>query len=105
MTDAERLLWRRLCRRQVHGLRFRRQHPFAGFILDFYCVEIGVAIELDGGQHADSSRDEWRDSILTRRGLCVLRYWNDDVMLRTDDVLADIAIRCGLRRPHPGLPP
>ena len=51
MTDAEQLLWYCLRRRQLGGFRFRRQHPFEMFVLDFYCCETKLAIELDGGQH------------------------------------------------------
>ncbi len=64
MTDAEQLLWRYLRMRQMHGLKFRRQHPCGHFILDFACVEIKLAIELDGGQHGerinqDTKRTMW----------------------------------------------
>ncbi len=52
-TDAERALWRHLRQRQIAGLKFRRQHPFGGYILDFVCLEARLVIELDGGQHAD----------------------------------------------------
>ena len=105
MTSAEQRLWRRLRGTQLLGLRFRRQHPCAGFVLDFICLEVGVVVEVDGGQHADSASDLRRDAALARRGLKVLRYWNDDVLLRMDLVLADIAAHCTRRRPHPGLPP
>ena len=97
MTDAERALWHRLRDRRSLGLKFRRQHPFAGFVLDFFCAEAGVLVELDGGQHADSLADARRDGILRRNGLIVLRYWNDDVLLRPDVVVADILRHCATR--------
>jgi very-short-patch-repair endonuclease len=50
-TDAERLLWRLLRNRSLAGAKFRRQHPFPPYVLDFYCHELKLAIELDGGQH------------------------------------------------------
>jgi len=52
-TEAERKLWHYLRGRQLHGLKFRRQLPIAGYIADFACIEAGVVIELDGGQHLD----------------------------------------------------
>ena len=56
-TDCEQRLWQKLRARQIAGLKFRRQYPFAPYILDFYCVEQSLAIELDGGQHYD--RQHW----------------------------------------------
>ena len=53
-TDAEHRLWQYLRNRQLAGCKFRRQHPFGDYILDFACLERGIALELDGGQHADS---------------------------------------------------
>jgi very-short-patch-repair endonuclease len=105
MTVAERHLWRCLRRRQIDGHRFRRQHPYGDFILDFFCVEIGLAIELDGGQHVASVSDARRDELLSKRGVKVLRYWNDDVLQRTEEVLEDIGRHCAARCPHPDLPP
>ena len=52
-TEAERKLWQYLRGRQLHGLKFRRQLPIAGYVADFACIEAGVVIELDGGQHLD----------------------------------------------------
>ena len=90
-TDAERVLWRHLRSRQVQGLKFRRQFPIAGFIADFACVEARLVIELDGGQHADRVvEDQARSARLVVNGYRVLRFWNDDVLKRTEDVLAEI---------------
>lgn len=52
MTSAEKKLWEALRKRRLNGLKFRRQHPVAQFILDFYCVERQLAVEVDGGVHA-----------------------------------------------------
>lgn len=87
-TDAERCLWYFLRRRQQHGHKFRRQHPVAGYIVDFACVAKRIAIELDGGQHLEAQEyDEMRTAVLERQGYRVLRFWNDDVLLRTQEVL------------------
>ncbi len=53
-TDAEHRLWQYLRNRQLEGCKFRRQHPFGDYILEFACLHRKVVIELDGGQHADN---------------------------------------------------
>ena len=93
-TDAERELWRHLRGRQLIGFKFRRQHAIAGFITDFACPEGKLVIELDGGQHADHvAYDAERTREIEANGYRVLRFWNDDVLLRTDAVLDEI-LRC-----------
>ncbi|HEY8586137.1 MAG TPA: endonuclease domain-containing protein [Rhodanobacter sp.] len=90
-TDAERRLWHFLRRGQLAGHKFRRQYPLAGFIVDFVCVPAKLVIELDGGQHLDAVvYDRRRSEVLERLGYRVLRFWNDDVLLRTEDVVANI---------------
>lgn len=90
-TDAERHLWRFLRGRQLDGRRFRRQAPIAGYIADFLCPELKLVVELDGGQHIErSAYDTGRTQVLFLHGYRVLRYWNDDVLLRVGDVLDDI---------------
>ncbi|MBX9964135.1 MAG: DUF559 domain-containing protein [Burkholderiales bacterium] len=102
MTDAELLLWRELRHRQIHGARFRRQHPVDRYIVDFACVELRLAVELDGGQHAERSiEDALRTQRLEETGWQVVRYWNNDVIERRVDVLADIAARVACRLPPP----
>ncbi len=99
-TDAERHLWYRLRRRQLDGLRFRRQVPIGGYIADFVCPELKLIIELDGSQHlAQKAYDDARAGKLMALGYRVLRYWNDDVLLRTDDVLEDILRHAGKSTP------
>ena len=90
-TDAERRLWQPLRLRQLGGFRFRRQVPLHGYIVDFLCVELKLVVELDGGQHVEQAAyDEIRTGVLQGAGYCVLRYWNDDVLLRTSEVLEDV---------------
>ncbi|MEO5831603.1 MAG: DUF559 domain-containing protein [Rhodanobacter sp.] len=105
-TDAERRLWHRLRQRQLGGHKFRRQYPLCGYIVDFVCVPALLVIELDGGQHLDAiDYDQRRTEILERAGYCVLRFWNDDVLLRTEDVLLEIFRVLEARaNPTPALP-
>ncbi len=87
MTDAERLLWRHLRRRQVEGLKFRRQHPLGRFIVDFVCIEAALVIEVDGGQHGErQAQDAARTAWLNRQGYRVLRFWNNEVLNDIDAV-------------------
>lgn len=82
-TDAENLLWQLLRDRQLEGLKFRRQHPLGGYILDFYCHEERLAIELDGSGHLETDqarRDEQRTKDLAALGVRVIRFWNHDVL-------------------------
>lgn len=75
------------------NLKFRRQHVIQPYIVDFYCHEIGLVIELDGGQHGMDERKEYdgeRTKFLEALGLTVVRYWNHDVLRRTDEVLEDL---------------
>ncbi|MBV5287567.1 MAG: methionine--tRNA ligase [Methyloversatilis discipulorum] len=95
-TDAEALIWTLLRDRQIGNAKFRRQHPFdlgggAKAILDFYAAEQKIAIELDGGQHADAAlKDRERDRMLAEHGVRVLRYWNNEVLEQTEAVLESI---------------
>ena len=90
-TDAERRLWQHLRLKQLGGFKFRRQVPLKGYVVDFLCVELKLVVELDGGQHVEQSTyDAIRTGVLQGAGYRVLRYWNDDVLLRTTEVLEDI---------------
>ena len=90
-TNAERLLWSRLRRRQLSGLKFRRQRPIGRYVCDFVCLEAAVVIELDGSQHVvQMPYDANRDAFLRSKGFRVLRFWDNDVLLRTESVLETI---------------
>ena len=92
-TDAERHLWQRL-RRGALGARFRRQHPLAGYIVDFCCLSHRIVVELDGAQHAEPEaalRDSRRDAVLARLGFHVVRFSNDQVLRETDGIVDAIA--------------
>ncbi len=104
LTDCERLLWRRLRTRGLAGFKFRRQHPRPPYVLDFYCSELRLVIELDGGQHYDDAglaKDRLRTDYLRRQGLEVLRFSNLDVLQNLDDVLTELLRRVEARSPHP----
>jgi very-short-patch-repair endonuclease len=87
MTDAERKLWYALRDRRFSGFKFRRQVPIDRFIADFICFEARLVIEVDGGQHADSSKDQRRDRWFAENGFRVVRFWNNEVLLNLEGVL------------------
>ena len=92
-TSAESLLWRHLRRRDLAGLKFRRPPPVGGYILDFFCEKATLAIELDGGGHADPAKvayDARRTRRLEQLGIRILRFWNTDVLQNLDGVIARI---------------
>ena len=82
-TDAERLLWHHLRTRRFYNFRFRRQQVIGSYIVDFYCSEAKLIIELDGGQHALEEAllyDQERTAVLNACGCKVIRFWNNDVI-------------------------
>jgi very-short-patch-repair endonuclease len=90
-TDAERALWFRLRDRRLNGWKFRRQFPIDRYIVDFFCADAHLIIELDGGQHAvRTATDAQRTKVLEAMGYLVLRFWNSDVMQNLDGVLEEI---------------
>jgi methionyl-tRNA synthetase len=95
-TDAEALIWHLLRDRQVGGVKFRRQHPVETssgqrYVLDFYCQEQKLAVELDGGQHTEQAAyDTARSQALEAMGIRVLRFWNNQVLAQTESVLQAI---------------
>lgn len=87
-TEAERRLWRHLRRRQLTGLKFRRQRPIGPYICDFVCLEACLIVELDGSQHVEQADyDLRRDAFLRSNGFRVLRFWNGDVLAQIDSVI------------------
>ena len=91
MSDAETLLWQHLRGRRFQGFKFRRQRPLGPYILDFVCLEAGLVIEVDGGQHAEAQAyDDRRTMFIEQQGLRVIRFWNHDVLNQTPAVLEQI---------------
>lgn len=93
MPEPEMLVWRGLRARQLHEYKFRRQQSIGLYIVDFYCPQAKLIVEIDGDSHdwGDTpKRDVVRQQFLEARGLHLLRYTNADVMRNLDAVLADI---------------
>jgi very-short-patch-repair endonuclease len=103
-TWAERLLWQWLRDRRFSSYKFRRQHQFGDFILDFFCLEARVNIELDGGGHGhpeQQARDLARDTNLGGKGIKVLRFWNSRLRREKDSIRETIWRTLQERAPHP----
>jgi very-short-patch-repair endonuclease len=79
-TDAEAVLWSELRDRKLMGMKFKRQMPIENYIVDFFCAEHRLIVEVDGTQHAENEYDRYRDAELAKHGFKVLRFWNDDVL-------------------------
>jgi very-short-patch-repair endonuclease len=88
-TDAERKLRAILRNKRMAGLRFCRQYSVGPYVLDFYCPERRLAVEVDGGQHADirgEEHDAQRDRYLSEVNIRVIRFWNNDVLQNIEGV-------------------
>ena len=95
MTPEEKVLWRQLRANRLHGHHFRRQQVIDGFIVDFYCHQAGLVIELDGAVHdGQADYDRERDRVLSARGLRVVRIRNDEVHQDVPALLSRIAALC-----------
>ncbi len=82
-THAEQILWASLRNNNFHGLKFRRQHPINNYVLDFFCVEYQLALEVDGGihkGHEQRTADLERDKSLMGLGMQVMRFTNDEIL-------------------------
>jgi len=92
-TDAEKMLWKHLRNKQFYGLKFFRQYSIGPYIIDFYCPQLELAIELDGSQHAENDIREYdavRTDYLKEHRLKVIRFWNNDVLSNINGVLEKI---------------
>jgi len=91
LTESEQLIWSKLRNRQLHGYKFRCQHPVYRYILDFYCHKAMLAIEIDGPVHKyrrkyDTIRDEFIKSI----GIITIRFSNEEVFYSIENVINQI---------------
>ncbi len=92
-TPSEEIMWGILRDKRFAGLKFRRQHPLHGYILDFYCHEKKLAIEIDGGGHnteEKQKKDKHRDEVLLGKGIKTLRFWSNDVTGNIEGVVDKI---------------
>ncbi|HPT11563.1 MAG TPA: endonuclease domain-containing protein [Bacteroidales bacterium] len=92
-TEAEKIIWQSLRRRQIEGLKFRRQHPINNFVADFYCHEAKLVIEIDGGVHDDpeqKEKDLARQQIINDFGIKVLRFKNEEIFNDIESVIIKI---------------
>jgi very-short-patch-repair endonuclease len=103
-TDAEIKLWRLLRSRRLASMKFRRQVPIGPWIVDFVSFEQHLIVEADGSQHAESEDDTRRDHDLSERGFRVLRFWNNDILMRSESVM-EMIIDFVARSPSPGCAP
>jgi very-short-patch-repair endonuclease len=92
-TEAEEFLWLALRENQLEGLKFRRQHPLSIYIADFYCHKLKLVIEIDGGYHQAKEQmilDAERTASIEFQGLKVIRFTNEEVLLKLPEVLNKI---------------
>lgn len=104
-TWAEKKLWRLLRERRFAGYKFRRQHPFGNYYLDFYCAEARLVVETDGGGHGhpeQQAHDAERDAFLRVKGIEIKRVWNRQLLTELEWVRQDLWRLLQERAPHPG---
>ena len=93
-TEAEKTFWMHVRNRQFYGMKFFRQYSTGPYILDFYCPELKLAIELDGGQHTQDDKQEYdavRSAYLKAQGINVMRFWNHEVLNDAESILTMMA--------------
>ena len=93
MRWAEKTIWHHLRNRKMAGIKFRRQYPLGPYVLDFFCYEKKLAIEIDGRQHGDPKElehDAIKDNYLQAHGIRIKRIWNFQVRENLDGVLGGI---------------
>lgn len=101
-TDAEALLWYHLRDRRLAGHKFRRQRPIGPYFADFACLDVGLVVELDGGQHVEAAAyDARRTHFIEAQSYRVLRFWNGEVLTRIDAVRERILEALQEGSPHP----
>jgi very-short-patch-repair endonuclease len=92
-TEAEEKLWLAVKNNQIEGYKFRRQHPLSVYVADFYCHALKLVIEIDGGYHLDEEQrllDEKRTSDIEFQGSKVIRFTNEEIMLKLPEVIDKI---------------
>jgi len=95
-TEAEKILWAQLRSKRFYGVKFFRQYSIGPYILDFCSSILKLAIELDGGQHNELESKDYdlvRSKYLNAKGIEVLRYWDNEVLINMEGVLAELALK------------
>jgi very-short-patch-repair endonuclease len=95
MTNAEKILWKRLNIKQIEGFKFRRQHPINNFIADFYCHKAKLVIEVDGEIHNsldNREHDEGRTYEIEKYGIKIIRFKNQEIFSTIEKVIDEIKI-------------
>jgi cyclase len=95
LTETEKIVWKKLCKKQL-GVKIRRQHPIWKYVADYYCHEIRLVIELDGGIHLSKENKEGdinREVTLKEFGIEIMRFTNDEVINDIDNVIEQIRIK------------
>jgi very-short-patch-repair endonuclease len=103
-TWAEKLLWSWLRDRRFNGYKFRREHPVGVYVLDFFCEEARLAVEMDGFGHGHprrQSHDAMRTKFLTTQGIVVLRFWNSHLRRDAQSIRNAIFQALQARAAHP----
>ena len=87
-TNTEKFFWAKIRGRQIAGFKFYRQYPIGRYILDFYCPERKIAVELDGSQHMEERKqDEIRSKYLKSQNITVVRFWDNEILQNVESVL------------------
>ena len=101
-TDAEKVIWNAIRNRLIANTKFRRQYVIGPYIVDFVCMERGLIVEIDGGQHNDQREyDAKRTAFLESKGYHVIRFWNNEVLKDRESVLDEIHRQLELRKRLP----
>ena len=103
MTEAEKLMWSKIRDRRLDGVKFKRQKPIAGYIVDFVALDLKLIVEIDGGQHAeraaeDAARTKVLQKILEESGYHIVRFWNHDVLGNIEGVLEALVQELNISR-------
>src|SRR5262245_23776100 len=104
MPDIQRRMWRLLRDRRFSGYKFRREHPVGPYVLDFYCSEAKLSLELDGMQHGSLEHqqlDEKKEQYLASRGILTKRFWNSQIRREPGVVKENLWLLLQQRAPHP----
>ena len=101
-TPAEKVFWAMVSAKQFHNLKFRRQHSFGFYIVDFYCAGLKLIVEIDGDSHFTDQGidyDKARTEYIESKGYRIIRYDNSEILNNLDGVFADLTFKLALDPP------